>query len=161
MYAVFTVSQPHEWMSVFLDLYEGHGLKLGTGGTLRDTCCATLSVQTYQGQCILMIIKCVYLIENTSKMQFTVWSMRWSPSLFLSLDVMFGCSIYMKPLDNTWRVFNQPALPLFFSTDGSLATIDYIEVQISNVPIPPSLTWVVNLLFDFSKSSPVSNPFPN
>lgn len=34
----------------------------------------------------------------------------------------------------TWRVFNQPALHLFFSTDGSHATIDHIEVQISNVP---------------------------
>lgn len=63
----------------------------------------------------------------------------------------------MKPIDNTWRVFNHPALPLFFSTDGSLPTIDYVEVQISNVPIPPSLTWVVNLP-DLSNSFPVSNP---
>lgn len=39
-----------------------------------------------------------------------------------------------------------PALPLFFSTDGSLLTLDHVEVQISNVPIPPSLSQVVNFL---------------
>lgn len=80
--------------------------------------------------------------------------------LFQGVIVPLSCQVtkcLAAVSNNTWGVFNHPALPLFFSTDGSLPTIDHVEVQISNVPIPP-LSHLSSKPFDFSNYFPVSNP---